>query len=190
EQDFFSHVLRRNPCFTAANPAAAENNVTVINYRSLSGSYSALRLAQSHAGAIVLECGDRRTGPGMIISDLDRRFQPRVFPPPGARMPVRTIDLKLFASQVIWIANNPAIGCRIEIHHVTRTRRTAGKSFALANREQFDAAVFADEVSLNIVNCAAMKFALAQMRTQKRLVIVSGNKTNLLAVNLVGDLQA
>jgi hypothetical protein len=41
--------------FSAANPAAAEHNVIVVNDCSLSGRYGALRLVQSHMGAILLQ---------------------------------------------------------------------------------------------------------------------------------------
>ena len=50
--------------------------------------------------------------------------------------------------------------------------------------------MFSDEISIDIVNLAAMKFVFAEMRTQKRFVIVSRNKTNFLAIDLVGDFQA
>ena len=50
--------------------------------------------------------------------------------------------------------------------------------------------MLAKETSIYVVNFAVMKFGLAQMRTQKGLVIVTGNKTNLLAVELVCDFQA
>ena len=50
--------------------------------------------------------------------------------------------------------------------------------------------MLADEISIDIVNLAAMKFVFAKMRAQEGLVIVAGNKTNLLAVDLVRDFQA
>src|SRR5215831_16029743 len=103
-------------------------------------------------------------------------------------MPIHTIDLELLADQVVGIANNDAICFRIEIDNITRTQRTAGQPFALSDREQLDALMFTDEISSDVVNFAAMKFVFAQMGTQKCLVIVAGNKTNFLAVNLVGDL--
>src|SRR5262249_41641546 len=65
------------------------------------------------------------------------------------------------------------------------TRRTAGKSFPLSDREQLDAVMLTEEISIDVVNFAAMKFVVAQMRTQKRLVIVAENETNLLAVDFV-----
>ena len=109
---------------------------------------------------------------------------------PGYRMPVHTIDLEFLADQIISIANDDAICCRIKIDNVTRAERTPGQTFALTDREQFDAVMFTNKVSIDVVNFAAMKFIFAQMRAQKRLVIVAGNKTNFLAVDLVGDFQA
>ena len=105
-------------------------------------------------------------------------------------MPVHTIDLEFLANQVICIADDDPICCRVEIYNVTGTRRTAGQPLALTDRKHLDAVMFTDEISIDVVNFAALKFVFAQMGTQKRLVIVSGNKTNFLAVDLVGDLQA
>ena len=50
--------------------------------------------------------------------------------------------------------------------------------------------MFTEEISIDIVNLAAVKFVFTDMRTQKRLVIIAGNKANFLAVDLIGDLQA
>ena len=105
-------------------------------------------------------------------------------------MPVYAIDLEFIHHQIIGVADDDTICFRIQIGDVTRTRRTAGKSFPLSDREQLDAVVFANEISIDVVNFAAMKFVIAQMRTQKRLVIVAGNETDLLAVDFVGHFQA
>ena len=71
-----------------------------------------------------------------------------------------------------------------------RPERAAGKTFALTNREKLETVVFGNEVSIDIVNLTAMKFFLAEMRTQKRFVIVPRHETNFLTVDLIGDLQA
>src|SRR5262249_37453614 len=143
----------------------------------------------------------------MIVTDLDRRFAlfavaPGVEPGsscadraagdavPGYRVPIHALDLEFLNEQVICIADDHTIRRWIEIYHVTRTRRTARQPLALADGEQLDPVVVADEVTIDIVNFAAMKFVFAQMRPQKRLVIVAGNKTDLLAIDLVRDLQA
>jgi len=49
--------------------------------------------------------------------------------------------------------------------------------------------VFANKVSIDVVNLAAMKLVFTEMRTQKRFVIIAGNETDLLTVELVGDFQ-
>ena len=49
--------------------------------------------------------------------------------------------------------------------------------------------MLAYEISIEIVNLAAMKCRIAKMRTQESFVIVSWHKTNLLAVDLVRDFQ-
>ena len=104
-------------------------------------------------------------------------------------MPVHTIDLEFLANQVVSVANDDAVRCRIQIDDVTRTWRTAGQPLALTDRKQLDAVMFTDEIPINVVNFAAVKFVFAQMGTQKRLIIVAGNETNFLAVDLIGDLQ-
>src|SRR5205823_2547860 len=82
---------------------------------------------------------------------------------PGYRVPVHAIDFELLHKQIVGIANDNTIGRRIEIDYIPCTRRTAGKTFALSDGEQFDAVVFADERSINVVNFTAMKFIVAQM---------------------------
>ena len=79
-------------------------------------------------------------------------------------MPVHAIDLEILHHQIIRVANNHAIRRRIEIDDVTRTRRTTGQSFTLADREQLDPVMFAKTVSIDVVNFAAMKFLFAEMR--------------------------
>src|SRR5262245_16997065 len=185
----------------AANPAATDYDVTVVNHSRLSRRYCSLRVMQSHIGAVVLKRRDRRTCPGMVITDLDEGFKGAAINArgysvvagvcnPGSRMPVHTIDLELPANQVVTIANDDTICCRIQIDHIARTRRAARQPFALTDCEQLDAIMFADKIPINVVNFTTVKFAFSQMGTQKRLVIVAGNKTNFLAVDLVGNLQA
>ena len=74
--------------------------------------------------------------------------------------------------------------------HVARPDRAAGQSFALANREQLDAVVVPDKFAVDIVDLAAMKLRVVKMRSQESLVIVAGDKTNFLAIGLVGHFQA
>ena len=193
----------------SANPAAAKHNVTAVNDCSLSGRYGTLRVMQSDMCSIVLERRHCRTRPAMVISDFHVRCEAQ-----GGRsscdaglagvrpsistsrdiarqgMPIHTIDLELLADQIAGIANDDAICRRIEVDDITRTRETARQPFALTDREQLDPVMFADKIPVNVINVAAVKFVFAQMGTQKRLVIVPGNKTNFLAVDLVGDLEA
>src|SRR5262249_1166821 len=83
----------------SANPAAAEDNVPVVNDGSLSGRHGTLRIVQSHMGAIILEWRDRRNRPGMIVADFDNSFERTAIgargysvvarvAAPGSRMPV------------------------------------------------------------------------------------------------------
>ncbi len=58
-----------------ANPAATQHNVTIVNDRSLSGRYCALRVVQSNMGTIIFQWRNSRRRSGMIISDLDRGFE-------------------------------------------------------------------------------------------------------------------
>ena len=78
-------------------------------------------------------------------------------------MPVHTIDLELVANQIVSLANDDAICGWIEIDHITRTWRTARQSLALTDGEQLDAVMFAKEISGDIINFTAVKFAFSQM---------------------------
>ena len=197
-------MTRRN---VAANPAAAENDVIVIDDRSLSGCYGTLRIMQSDMGTIIVEWRDRRTRPGMVISDLHGRFKSVVVAAGGVRgcsidrqaaaggvrgysVPVHTIDLKLLTDQIVGIANDHAIRCRVQIDNITRTWRTTRQPFALADRKHLDAVMFTEEIPGDVINLTTVKFIFTQMRTQKCLVIIAGNESNFLAVNLVRDFQA
>ena len=104
-------------------------------------------------------------------------------------MPVYAINFEFVRDQIVGVADDDTIRFRIEIDHIAGPNRAAGKTFALANRKQLDAFMLAYEISIEIVNLAAMKCRIAKMRTQESFVIVSWHKTNLLAVDLVRDFQ-
>src|SRR5436853_7667786 len=103
-------------------------------------------------------------------------------------MPVYAVDFEFLANQVLGVTNDDAIGRRVQIDDIPRTQRTAWQSLALSDREQLDTVVLANELSIHVVNFAAMKFAFAQMRTQECLLIVAGNQTTLLAIGYSVDL--
>jgi hypothetical protein len=126
----------------------------------------------------------------MVVSDFDRRVEGGAVSARGYSMPVHTIDFELLANQIVGIADHDPIGFRVEIDDIKRTWRTAWQPLALTDREQLDSVMFTDEIPIDVVNFAAVKFVFPQMRTQKRLVIVARNKTNFLAVDLVSDLEA
>src|SRR5438874_11796655 len=124
----------------------------------------------------------------MAVANLHAKID--IFARQIARDPIRPIDFEFVADQIFSVADDHAISLRIDIDDVTRPKRSARQSFALTDREQFNAFVFADEVSSDIVNLAAMKFVFAEMGTQESLVIVAWNETNFLAVDLIRDFQA
>src|SRR5207247_2979183 len=183
---------------TPANPAAAENNVIVVDDRSLPGCDRALRLMQSNARAILFQWSNRCNCTWMVVANLHRGFEFVLVAAigdrgagiidPGYNVPIHTVDFEFIRDQIVGVADDDTISFGIQIDHVTRTRRTAGKSFPLSDREQLDAVMLTEEISIDVVNFAAMKLVIAQMRKQKRLVIVARNETNLLAVDFVGDL--
>src|SRR5207302_90355 len=78
---------------------------------------------------------------------------------------------------------------RIDVDDVARLWRAAGQSLALADGEHLDAVVRAEERAGFVVNAAGMKLAFAQVRAQKRLVVIARHETNLLAVHFVRYLQ-
>src|SRR5437588_4491429 len=124
----------------------------------------------------------------MAITNLHRHFERLVRVAPVD--PVDLIDFKIIRNQIFRAADKDAIRRRIKIDHVTRLRGAARQPFALTNREKLDASVFAEKISLEIVNAAGVKFFRTEMRTEKRLLIIPGDETNFLAVRLVRDLQA
>ena len=210
------------------DPTAADYNVAIVNYRRLTRSDRALRLMQTNSGAIIFQRLHSRNRSGMIIANLDHRFERRgkkggvrvddfyrfvmenpspqsSLLPQGERrmqrgwgathrfqpqMPIHAVDFELLTDQIVGVAHDHAICFRIEVDNVTRPQRSARKSFALADREELDAAVFGNEVSIDIINLTAMKFVFAEVRTQKRFVIISRYETNFLAIDLAGDFQA
>ena len=96
----------------------------------------------------------------MAVANFHRHFAGAV--DLVAARPVHTIDFEFIANQIVRVTDNDAIGSWIKVDDVTRPGRAAGKSFALPDSEKLDAFVFADEISIDIVNLAATKFVLAQ----------------------------
>src|SRR6266404_6976293 len=131
---------------------------------------------------------DRRPCARMAITNLYRELD--IFAGQIAPDPICPVDLEFVTDQIVNVANDYAICLGVEIDDVARTRRSARKSFTLTNGEEFDAVMFANEISINIVNLAAMKFVFAEVRTQKRFVIISRYETNFLAIEFVGHFQA
>ena len=56
------------------DPTAADYNVAIVNYRGLTRSDRALRVVQTNSGAIIFQRRHCRNRSGMIIANLDRRF--------------------------------------------------------------------------------------------------------------------
>src|SRR5947199_5917766 len=159
---------------TPTNPPAAENNIIVVDDRSLPGCDRALRLMQSNARAIVLQWSNCCRCSVMIITDLHYRFERRAgIIDAGYRMPVHTVDFEFIANQMVRVAHDHAICFRIQIGDVTRARGTARKSFPLSNCEQLDAVMLTEEISVDVITLAVRKFVLAQIRAQHRLLIVA-----------------
>ena len=105
------------------------------------------------------------------------------------RDPVCPIYLEFIANQIVHVADDYAIRFGVDVDHVTRPERSAGKTFTLANREELDSIVLGDEISLNIVNLSALKFVFAKVRAQERFVVVSRHETNFLTVDLIRHFQ-
>jgi len=105
----------------------------------------------------------------------------------GPSDPVYAVNFKFVADQIAHTSDNDPVRFRIEIDHVARPGRAAGQSFALTDCEKLDPFVFGDKISIDIVNLAAMKLVLAEVRTQKYLIIIARDKADLLAVDLVRD---
>ena len=54
QQNFFGHLLGENRRFASADPATAENDITIVNHRCLSRRHRALRFVESDASAMIL----------------------------------------------------------------------------------------------------------------------------------------
>ena len=190
-----------------ANPTTTENDVTIIKHCCLPRSHSSLRIVQLYMGATIFELHHRRAGPGMAIPNfychvrffavagvdatcflgIDREAAVNAR---GCRMPIHSIEFEFLRCQVVSASDNHAIRRRIEIDNITRPHRTPRQTFALPDREEFNAVMFAQKISCNIVNFAAMKLVFAEVRTQKCLIIVPGNKADFLAIHLVRNPEA
>ena len=152
EQDFVGHLQAGCERGGAANPAAAEDDVAIVKDRGLAGRDGFLRLVQLDARAAVLERRDRRARAGMAVANLHRDFERLVGI--AAAAPVHLVDFEFVRDQILGVADDDAVRRRIDIDDVTRLRRTAGQTFALADGEHLDAFVFAEEIALEIVDAA------------------------------------
>src|SRR5438034_5816906 len=175
----------------STDPAAADDDIVIVNHCGLSRRHRALRFVQMNACAIVFQCPDCRNRAGMIVADLYCCLEHRAaIASPSYNMPVHAINFEFVRDQILGVADDDTIRFRVEIDHIARPNRAARKTFALANGKLLNAIVLTHEISFEIVNLAAMKSRVAEMRAQESFVIVAGNETNLLDVELVRDFQA
>jgi len=100
-------------------------------------------------------------------------------------VPIYSVDFEFVADQIIRVAHNHTVRFRIEIDYVARPGRASGKPFALADGEELYPLVFAEKVSIDVVNLAPTKLPFPKMGTQERLIIVARHKANLLTVYFV-----
>ena len=144
----------------SANPTTTENDVTIIKHCCLPRSHSSLRIVQSYMTAIIFELHHRRAGPWMAITNFYcdvRLFAVAGVDAPsflgvdreaavstrGHRMPIHSIEFEFLRCQVVSVSDNHAIHRRIEIDNITRSHRTPRQTFALPDREKFNAVMFA-----------------------------------------------
>jgi len=100
-----------------AYPTAPDDDVTIVNYRGLSGGDRALRFMQTNPSAMILKRGNGRRRAGMAITNLHCRID--IFIGKLTRNPIRPVDFEFVANQILNIAHNYAVCLRIEIYHVT-----------------------------------------------------------------------
>ena len=101
----------------------------------------------------------------MVVSNLHCKID--IFSRAPRDDPIYPIDFELVANQVVRIADNHAVGLRIEIDHVARPHRAAGQALALTDGKKLDPFVLTYEIPIHIVNFAATKLVLSQVRTLK-----------------------
>ena len=88
----------------------------------------------------------------VAVTDLHRHCQPLIRC--LAATPVNPVDFKFLDEQILGVADNNSARLRINIDDVTRSRRTAGQTFALPNSEHLDALMLSDAVAGLVVNAA------------------------------------
>src|SRR5262249_17813920 len=111
--------LGRDESFAPTNPPTANDDIAIVNYRGLSRCDRALRFVQSNSRALIFKRRNRRGSPGMAVANLYCDFH--VVTRQVAFDPVRSIDLKFVASQIVSRADNDAIRFRIKIDNVMRS---------------------------------------------------------------------
>src|SRR5690349_4654566 len=77
--------------------------------------------------------------------------------------PVAIVDLKFVANQILGVADDDSIVRRIDVDYIARAGRTTRQPFALTNGKEFDSVVLTQEISLDIVNLAAVEFVFPKM---------------------------
>ena len=100
-----------------ADPTTTDGDVTIVNHRGLSGCDRALRFMQTNPSAMILKRSNGRRRAGMAITNLHCRID--IFIGKLTRNPIRPVDFKFVANQILNIAHNYAVCLRIEIYHVT-----------------------------------------------------------------------
>ena len=137
------------------NPAAADDQILVVKDAGLTGGDCALRNVQFN-GCAAIWCGaNGGRSAGMIVSDfrghlhfLGRRIK---------RNPIAALDVKFVAIQGGIIADDDAVLGGVEFDDVKRFRGGNPQTFALADGEQFNAVVVAEDGSLRVDDFTTMR---------------------------------
>src|SRR5437764_15480700 len=100
-----------------AYPTAPDDDVTIVNYRGLSGGDRTLRIMQTNPSAMILKRSNGRRRAGMAITNLHCRID--IFIGELRRNPIRPVDFEFVANQILNIANNHRLCLGIEIYLIT-----------------------------------------------------------------------
>src|SRR5437667_10318712 len=109
-----------------AYPSTADDDVTIVNYRGLSGGDRALRFMQTNPSALILKRGNGRRRAGMAITNLHCRID--ILIGKLTRNPIRRLAFEFVATQILNIAHNYAICLPLQIYHVPGPGLPAGNS--------------------------------------------------------------
>ena len=107
-----------------------------------------------------------------------------------ATQPICAIHFEALTHKVFFVADDDAVGLRVDVDDIAWARGAPWQALALADGEHFDAFVFGYEVAIGVVDASLVELLFAQVAAQEGLVVITRHEADFLAVHLVGNLQS